>query len=147
MDSGFDRNDNWGYRALEPNRCCVTSIALVLLKTGITHAAPLSNLNGPKPAPIVNATQLATAQKLLLFWRKPAVRSNLIFTCSGSGNSDVRTAEMLVGCDRRRGHWRQQPAGTDQGLGTADMDTGDRSVRFVSMRSSYADFEFLTVLV
>ncbi|KWU46710.1 hypothetical protein RHOSPDRAFT_14697 [Rhodotorula sp. JG-1b] len=46
--SGFEREDTWGYRALEPNRSCIASIALV------------------------DAQQLATAQKLLLFWRKPA---------------------------------------------------------------------------
>ncbi|KAJ3504800.1 hypothetical protein NLJ89_g7749 [Agrocybe chaxingu] len=39
---------------------------LVLLKTGIIH-----HPNGEKPVEI-DATQMATAQKLLLFWRKPA---------------------------------------------------------------------------
>lgn len=65
--SGFDREDEWGFRSLEPSRCCVSSIALVLLKTGITH-----NPNGERPVEI-DSTQMATAQKLLLFWRKPAV--------------------------------------------------------------------------
>lgn len=69
--SGFDREDTWGFRALEPSRCCISSIALVLLKTGIIH-------NGPpyqsEPAVTVDYNQMATAQKLLLFWRKPAVR-------------------------------------------------------------------------
>ncbi|KAF8913156.1 phosphatase activator [Gymnopilus junonius] len=64
--SGFDRDDEWGFRALEPSRCCISSIALVLLKTGIMH-----HPNGEKPVEIDNA-QMATAQKLLLFWRKPA---------------------------------------------------------------------------
>lgn len=79
--SGFNREDEWGYRAVEPNRCCITSIALVLLKTGIGHPPPGSipavptNPDGTKPGVTVNAAQLATAQKLLLFWRKPAVRS------------------------------------------------------------------------
>ncbi|KAI5116905.1 hypothetical protein M0805_000800 [Coniferiporia weirii] len=67
--SGFDREDVWGFRALEPSRCCISSIALVLLKTGIVH-------NGPpyqaEPAVTVDYNQMATAQKLLLFWRKPA---------------------------------------------------------------------------
>lgn len=88
--SGFNREDDWGYRSLEPNRCCITSIALVLLKTGITHHPPPSSATstasdagastptGPdasvKTPPQVNSNQLATAQKLLLFWRKPAVR-------------------------------------------------------------------------
>ncbi|KAK4054890.1 hypothetical protein OIV83_000814 [Microbotryomycetes sp. JL201] len=71
--SGFEREDEWGYRSLEPNRCCIASIALVLLKTGITHP-PITLPPGAteKPSVEVNAQQLATAQKLLLFWRKPA---------------------------------------------------------------------------
>ena len=68
--SGFDREVQWGFRALEPSRCCISSIALVLLKTGIVH-------NGPPyltdPPVTVDVAQMATAQKLLLFWRKPAV--------------------------------------------------------------------------
>ncbi|KAG8925486.1 hypothetical protein FRC02_009626 [Tulasnella sp. 418] len=67
--SGFEREDSWGYRALEPNRCCISSIALVLLKTGIIH----SNPTDPTPENVtVDQQQLGTAQKLLLFWRKPA---------------------------------------------------------------------------
>lgn len=54
-DAGFMRDDRWGYRELEPMRTCVVSMALVLLKT-----------TGPD-------NHMATAQKLLLFWRKPAV--------------------------------------------------------------------------
>ncbi|KAM0756429.1 hypothetical protein T439DRAFT_321128 [Meredithblackwellia eburnea MCA 4105] len=80
--SGFERDDNWGYRSIEPNRCCIASIALVLLKTGIVHP-PIVDPSVPTPegaepptpeskTPKVNAQQLATAQKLLLFWRKPA---------------------------------------------------------------------------
>ncbi|KAK2462848.1 hypothetical protein APHAL10511_005046 [Amanita phalloides] len=64
--SGFNREDEWGFRALEPSRCCISSIALVLLKTGIIH-----HPNNEKPVEIDYA-QMATAQKLLLFWRKPA---------------------------------------------------------------------------
>jgi hypothetical protein len=75
--SGFDREDEWGFRALEPSRCCISSIALVLLKTGIIH-----HLNGEKPAEI-DAAQMATAQKLLLFWRKPAVRVFFLYHYSG----------------------------------------------------------------
>lgn len=88
--SGFDREDTWGFRALEPNRCCITSIALVLLKTGITHAGELeaegvnpdANNGAEYHDPSgqtsmmyntrVDHQQFATAQKLLLFWRKPA---------------------------------------------------------------------------
>ncbi|KAG6819472.1 hypothetical protein H0H93_011512 [Arthromyces matolae] len=64
--SGFNRDDEWGFRALEPSRCCISSIALVLLKTGIVH-----HPNGEKPVE-VDYSQMGTAQKLLLFWRKPA---------------------------------------------------------------------------
>ena len=68
----------WGYRSLEPNRCCIASIALVLLKTGIVH--PPIGQEGSHPGAgdddahriQIDAQQLATAQKLLLFWRKPA---------------------------------------------------------------------------
>ncbi|CCF51643.1 hypothetical protein NDA11_003849 [Ustilago hordei] len=88
--SGFDREDTWGFRALEPNRCCITSIALVLLKTGITHARELEaeGINSENVGASeyhdasgqtsmmsnmrVDHQQFATAQKLLLFWRKPA---------------------------------------------------------------------------
>ncbi|PWN47390.1 hypothetical protein IE53DRAFT_349276 [Violaceomyces palustris] len=90
--SGFDREDTWGFRAVEPNRCCITSIALVLLKTGITHTGELEAA-GIDPEALAQSLataqdddgntsvhqgmridhhQLATAQKLLLFWRKPA---------------------------------------------------------------------------
>ena len=91
--SGFERDDVWGYRSLEPTRCCIASIALVLLKTGIVHppigggsAAPASATSGEDGSALaasddggvqVNTQQLATAQKLLLFWRKPAVRPSL----------------------------------------------------------------------
>lgn len=67
--SGFDRDDEWGYRAMEPSRCCISSIALVLLKTGIVHHPP--NASGERQVTI-DYNQMATAQKLLLFWRKPA---------------------------------------------------------------------------
>ncbi|KAI0773095.1 hypothetical protein BD413DRAFT_539127 [Trametes elegans] len=66
--SGFDRDDEWGYRAMEPSRCCISSIALVLLKTGILHT---TSPTGERQV-TVDYNQMATAQKLLLFWRKPA---------------------------------------------------------------------------
>lgn len=74
--SGFSRDDTWGYRAIEPTRCCISSIALVLLKTGISHQSfesmdKSSNQQG-HPQVSVDQQQMATAQKLLLFWRKPA---------------------------------------------------------------------------
>ena len=55
---------------MEPSRCCISSIALVLLKTGIIHSTTPS---GERHV-TVDYNQMATAQKLLLFWRKPAVR-------------------------------------------------------------------------
>ncbi|KIY50449.1 hypothetical protein FISHEDRAFT_38925 [Fistulina hepatica ATCC 64428] len=64
--SGFERDDEWGFRALEPSRCCISSVGLVLLKTGIVH-----HPNEEKPVE-VDYGQMMTAQKLLLFWRKPA---------------------------------------------------------------------------
>lgn len=68
IDSGFNRDDEWGYRALEPSRCCISSIALVLLKTGINH-----NPEDQERPVEIDYHQMSTAQKLLLFWRKPAV--------------------------------------------------------------------------
>ncbi|KAK4512779.1 uncharacterized protein ATC70_003485 [Mucor velutinosus] len=53
-DAGFTREDSWGHRELEPSKTCIISMSLVLLKT-----------TGPD-------NHMATAQKLLLFWRKPA---------------------------------------------------------------------------
>lgn len=54
-DAGFSQNDRWGHRSLEPMRTCIISMGLVLLNTTGPHS------------------HTATAQKLLLFWRKPAV--------------------------------------------------------------------------
>ncbi|CAO3697683.1 unnamed protein product [Rhizopus stolonifer] len=53
-DAGFKRDDRWGHREIEPTRTTIVSMALVLLKT-----------IGPD-------NHMATAQKLFLFWRKPA---------------------------------------------------------------------------
>jgi hypothetical protein len=47
-------------------------MALVLLKTGIIHPGD----PGAEPdatGPVIDNAQMSTAQKLLLFWRKPAV--------------------------------------------------------------------------
>nr|XP_018259596.1 phosphatase activator [Kwoniella dejecticola CBS 10117]OBR81754.1 phosphatase activator [Kwoniella dejecticola CBS 10117] len=67
--SGFNRTDSWGFRACEPSRNVITSMALVLLKTGIMH--PEDPKDGAN-LPWIDAQQMSTAQKLLLFWRKPA---------------------------------------------------------------------------
>lgn len=121
FDSGFEREDEWGYRSLEPNRCCIASIALVLLKTGIVHPPLTSNsvstsdITDSSTTPMlheedasggvqVNAQQLATAQKLLLFWRKPAVRFKQLTLRSLCVSADLacscrNVAQVLVGCD------------------------------------------------
>ncbi|CAD6567988.1 MAG: hypothetical protein TREMPRED_004198 [Tremellales sp. Tagirdzhanova-0007] len=65
--SGFDRTDEWGFRACEPTRNIISSMALVLLKTGIIHPS-----SPGREGPSIDQAQMATAQKLLLFWRKPA---------------------------------------------------------------------------
>ncbi|KNZ55701.1 uncharacterized protein VP01_2607g4 [Puccinia sorghi] len=84
--SGFTRDDSWGYRTPEPQRCSITSLALVLLKTGITHESQdgiekTGPTNLARMNPQVNSAQLTTAQKLLLFWRKPAIAYSLIPSC------------------------------------------------------------------
>ncbi|PLB54335.1 dipeptidyl peptidase [Aspergillus steynii IBT 23096] len=58
---GFDRDDRWGHRAPEPNKAVICSLALAKLRTDIR--GDLSNNNA-----------VGMAQKLLLFWRKPARR-------------------------------------------------------------------------
>ncbi|KAK5000435.1 hypothetical protein LTR28_013072 [Elasticomyces elasticus] len=56
---GFNHDDRWGYRAGEPCKAVVCSIALARLRTDI------SGTDSANPG---------MAQKLLLFWRKPARR-------------------------------------------------------------------------
>ncbi|KAL2353941.1 hypothetical protein BJ546DRAFT_88076 [Cryomyces antarcticus] len=58
---GFDHNDRWGHRAGEPNKAVICSIALARLRTDIKGNDLATNAVG-------------MAQKLLLFWRKPARR-------------------------------------------------------------------------
>ncbi|KAG6815825.1 hypothetical protein H0H87_010969 [Tephrocybe sp. NHM501043] len=89
--SGFDRDDEWGFRALEPSRCCISSIALVLLKTGIMH-----HPNGEKQVE-VDYPQMATAQKLLLFWRKPARKcwwDGIDVELRATGDSPEKTVKL-----------------------------------------------------
>jgi hypothetical protein len=83
-DAGFTRQDIWGHREIEPNRTCIISMSLVLLRT-----------TGPD-------NHMATAQKLLLFWRKPAV--SILYCLKSSLNSIMTnrvviylTEKMLVG--------------------------------------------------
>ncbi|KAF4826094.1 G patch domain-containing protein 1 [Colletotrichum tropicale] len=58
---GFNHDDSWGHRAGEPNKAVVCSLALARLRSDIRGNDMGSNAVG-------------MAQKLLLFWRKPARR-------------------------------------------------------------------------
>ncbi|CAG8978226.1 hypothetical protein HYALB_00010716, partial [Hymenoscyphus albidus] len=58
---GFNHEDHWGHRANELNKAVICSLALARLRTDIRGAEMGSNAVG-------------MAQKLLLFWRKPARR-------------------------------------------------------------------------
>ena len=60
LSSGFNNDDRWGHRAGEPNKAVICSIALARLRT----ADPRDQ----------NSSAVGMAQKLLLFWRKPARR-------------------------------------------------------------------------
>jgi hypothetical protein len=94
FNSGFDREDEWGFRSMEPSRCCISSIALVLLKTGITHTP---SPTGGDAQVTIDYEQMTTAQKLLLFWRKPAVSSHNYFAFEMIAYSVLSLAQMLVG--------------------------------------------------
>ncbi|KAF1943218.1 P-loop containing nucleoside triphosphate hydrolase protein [Clathrospora elynae] len=59
---GFNHDDRWGHRAGEPNKAVICSIALARLRTDI------------KGNDLGNNNAVGMAQKLLLFWRKPARR-------------------------------------------------------------------------
>jgi hypothetical protein len=56
--SGFKIDDEWGFRALEPHKTVVSSVALIRLVTDDEKTD--------------NEQELSTPHKLLLFWRKPA---------------------------------------------------------------------------
>ncbi|KAK7992090.1 hypothetical protein PG988_000884 [Apiospora saccharicola] len=58
---GFNHDDRWGHRAGEPNKAVVCSLALARLR---------SDIRGND----MNNNAVGMAQKLLLFWRKPARR-------------------------------------------------------------------------
>ncbi|KAF7893006.1 uncharacterized protein EAF02_000544 [Botrytis sinoallii] len=58
---GFNHDDHWGHRAGEPNKAVICSLALARLRNCIRGNEMGSNAVG-------------MAQKLLLFWRKPARR-------------------------------------------------------------------------
>ncbi|MCJ1482520.1 hypothetical protein MMC06_002686 [Schaereria dolodes] len=59
---GFNHDDHWGHRAGEPNKAVICSLALARLRTDI------------KGTDLANSNAVGMAQKLLLFWRKPARR-------------------------------------------------------------------------
>ncbi|KAL8666575.1 MAG: hypothetical protein Q9202_001373 [Teloschistes flavicans] len=59
---GFSNDDRWGHRASEPNKAVICSLALARLRTDI------------KGNDLANSNAVGMAQKLLLFWRKPARR-------------------------------------------------------------------------
>ncbi|KAK5987767.1 WHI2-like protein P4H10.16c [Cladobotryum mycophilum] len=58
---GFNHDDRWGHRAGEPNKAVICSLALARLRSDIRGDA-------------MGGTAVGMAQKLLLFWRKPARR-------------------------------------------------------------------------
>ncbi|KAL7811511.1 hypothetical protein V8C44DRAFT_365050 [Trichoderma aethiopicum] len=58
---GFNHDDRWGHRAGEPNKAVICSLALARLRSDIRGNEMGNNAVG-------------MAQKLLLFWRKPARR-------------------------------------------------------------------------
>ena len=60
---GFNNEDRWGHRAGEPNKAVICSLALARLRTDIKGSETLAN-----------SSAVGMAQKLLLFWRKPARR-------------------------------------------------------------------------
>jgi hypothetical protein len=67
MVSGFNADDTWGHRAGEPNKAVICSLALARLRTDPSHGSGDTKDN----------SMVGMAQKLLLFWRKPAVCINL----------------------------------------------------------------------
>ncbi|KFY15108.1 hypothetical protein V492_02210, partial [Pseudogymnoascus sp. VKM F-4246] len=58
---GFNHTDGWGHRAGEPNKAVICSLALARLRTDVRTGAE-------------GGAAVGMAQKLLLFWRKPARR-------------------------------------------------------------------------
>ncbi|KAI9734916.1 MAG: hypothetical protein M1834_001996 [Cirrosporium novae-zelandiae] len=59
---GFNHDDRWGHRAGEPNKAVICSLALARLRTDL------------KGTDLASTNAVGMAQKLLLFWRKPARR-------------------------------------------------------------------------
>lgn len=74
-------------------------MALVLLKTGIIHPGD-PGAQEDATGPVIDNTQMSTAQKLLLFWRKPAVRP--VWACYlNSGHACLLDSESAGGTESR----------------------------------------------
>ena len=67
---GFNHDDIWGHRAGEPHKAVICSLALARLRTDVRGGPDAASNGGGGPA----ANAVGMAQKLLLFWRKPARR-------------------------------------------------------------------------
>ncbi|KAK9462169.1 uncharacterized protein V1516DRAFT_298218 [Lipomyces oligophaga] len=63
--SGFTITDEWGFREREPGKTIISSLALVRLLATVPSPATSSS-------PSTSVSPNPMAQKLLLFWRKPA---------------------------------------------------------------------------
>ena len=71
--SGFNHDDTWGHRAGEPHKAVICSLALARLRTDVRGTDPAAPGSGGAGAG-AGANTVGMAQKLLLFWRKPARR-------------------------------------------------------------------------
>ena len=69
-NSGFDPESTWGYRALEPHKACIASVALAKLRLDMPNGN--GNTTGNNNTDSMAATNFGSASKLLLFWHKPA---------------------------------------------------------------------------
>jgi hypothetical protein len=106
--SGFNVEDTWGHRAGEPNKAVICSLALARLRTD--KESKDSNVVG-------------MAQKLLLFWRKPAVRRYRESFCVVHILMLVVIAALLVGRPRVGG--RRGSRGETEGVDPPRLDPGN----------------------
>ena len=77
ISSGFNVDDTWGHRASEPNKAVICSLALARLRN-------LKTENG-EVSPVASM-----AQKLILFWRKPAVSTRAYIASRNLGEQGFR---------------------------------------------------------
>ncbi|GAM86059.1 hypothetical protein ANO11243_040690 [Dothideomycetidae sp. 11243] len=108
---GFNHDDHWGHRAGEPNKAVICSIALARLRTDPKADGGIG---------AVNPNTVGMAQKLLLFWRKPARR------CWWEG-VDLDDVEGVEG---RLKVWIRR-------VWTLEMDDGNRT-RLLLLRNTMA---------